>query len=244
MENAKAGERNSRRITKDDGYRRRAAAVELSNSVSREVVRHCLRYLLQKVDSEVQSRVQGKREKEASTLAAAEAAYGFDQESAGFEGSNQSRGNRRAEGRKWADGAVDLIKEKGSKEEQSLVEKRMVVSGPMRRTQAADFQHRHREHRESIDEPSRDESRYVTQDGGESAGRSQSGPPLPDLRATDYRRETTNRTELASAGKRAALPDQVTPVPEVRAADRAAVELDGVLDSSVLVSRGYSPAGK
>lgn len=135
------------------------------------------------------------------------------------------------EGQKWADGAIDLIKEKGSKEEQSLV-----VIGPMRRTQAADFQHR-----ESIDEPSRDESRYVTQDGGESAGRSQSGPPLPDLRATDFQRETTNRTELASA---AALPDQVTPVPEVRAADRAAVELDRVLDSSVLVSRGYSPAGK
>ena len=114
-----------------------------------------------------------------------------------------------------------------------------MVSGRMRPTQAADSQHR-----ESIDEPSRDESRYVTQDGGESAGRSQSGLPLPDLRAAEYQRETTNRTELASNYPPAPLADQATPVPVVRAADRAAAELDRVLDSSVLVSRGYSPAGK
>lgn len=85
----------------------------------------------------------------------------------------------------------------------------------------------------------------MTQDGGESAGRSQSGLPLPDLRAAEYneeyQREATNRTELASP---APLADQATPVPVVRAADRAAAELDRVLDSSVLVSRGYSPAGK
>lgn len=80
------------------------------NADSLRIVKHCIQYVLEKVNSEVNMKSKGREAKEATTLAAAEAAYGFDQESAGFEGS-------RVEGRKWADGGIDQIKERGSREE-------------------------------------------------------------------------------------------------------------------------------